>query len=261
LSSIIFAELCVDECESYVALLDANIPIPDVLNNLEGIVKYLRINSALPLLLAGYRCLEQTEFKKLIFLILKTYLRFVLITNQNPLDLETVYYNAARALRSAKDSNETSRKTYQIVKSVLAKLVVSDENIKEHIFELNLERSDAVWLMTQIAEKLQSGTDEIGMNKANLEHIFPQNPSAAWNNKSDLEPYTWNIGNLTILGDRLNKDAKNKGFIEKASTIYNRSEIQMTKDLLAYTEWSVDTIKDRANKLSDKIIEIWPASL
>lgn len=258
LASIEFAELCADECDSYVALLDANIPIPSVLSNLEGIVKYLRINSAPPLLLSGYRCLEQTEFEKLVKLILIIHIRFVLITNQNPLDLESKFYEAAREIRTSKEKGETSGKTYQIAKKFLSQLFVDDSKIKENINDLTLERSEAIWLMTQIANCLQSKTKEIGMDKANLEHIFPQNPGAAWPNKTQLEPYTWNIGNLTILGERINKDAKNRGFTDKCTNYYKKSEILMTQDILSYKQWDETSIQTRAKSLAENIIKLWP---
>ncbi len=144
-------------------------------------------------------------------------------------------------------------------KSRLQKLSVQDDVIEKDTGELLLERAEAVWLMLQLANSMQSETKELAMNKANLEHIFPQNAGAAWPNKDKLEPYICHIGNLSILGERLNKNAKNKGFLEKSTNYYSKSEIEMTKALLSFTQWDESTIINRAGELGKKINEQWPA--
>jgi hypothetical protein len=260
LNSVDFAEQCADECDSYVALLDVNIPMSkDVLGNLEGIVKYLRIASSPPLLLSGYRCLSQQDFEKLVSAILLTYIRFVLVTNQNPLDLESAFYEAAREIRSLASQGETSAKQLTAAKVRLEQLAVQDDAVEKAVLDLFLERAEAVWLMVQIANSMQSATNEVGMNKANLEHVFPQNPGAAWPNKDRLEPYTWHLGNLSILGERLNRNAKNKGFAEKCTHYYSKSDIEMTKQLLGYGLWDEAAIISRAKAIAKTIISLWPS--
>ena len=106
---------------------------------------------------------------------------------------------------------------------------------------------------------MQSATKELAMNKANLEHIFPQNAGSAWPNKDKLEPNIWHIGNLSILGERLNRNAKNRGFVEKSTHYYSKSEIEMTKELLSFSQWDESTIIKRAAELGTKIATLWPA--
>lgn len=260
LHSVDFAEQCADECDSYVALLDVNVPVSkEVLVGLDGIVKYLRIASAPPLLLSGYRCLSQQDFEKLARYILTTYIRYVLVSNQNPLDLESAFYEAAREIRILAEQSEHSTKQLDAAKARLKQLSVNDDAIEKATGELTLERAEAVWLMVQIANSMQSATNELAMNKANLEHIFPQNAGAAWPNKDKLEPYIWHIGNLSILGERLNRNAKNRGFVEKKTNYYNMSEIEMTKELLSFSQWDESNILKRAAELGKKIARLWPA--
>lgn len=259
LQSVDFAEQCADECDSYTALLDVNIPVSkEVLSDLEGIVKYLRIASAPPLLLSGYRCLSQQDFEKLTRSILATYIRYVLVSNQNPLDLESAFYEAAREIRALIAQSQPSVKALEAAKARLKKLSVKDDAVEKATVELFLERAEAVWLMVQVANSMQSETKELAMNKANLEHIFPQNAGAAWQNKDNLEPYIWHIGNLSILGERLNKNAKNKGFLEKKTNYYSKSEIEMTRELLSLSQWDESTIINRAGDLGKKITKLWP---
>lgn len=258
LTSVDFAENCADECESYIAILDTNIPAAKgVLADLDGIVKYLRIASSPPLLLSGYRCLTPQDFGSLLKAVLVTYIRFVLVSNQNPLDLESAFYEAAREIRILAQQSVPSNKQLEAAKTRLGQLVVQNDKIESAVLELYLERSEAVWLMVQIANSMQSATKEVGMNKANLEHIFPQNAGAAWSNKDALEPYIWHIGNLSILGERLNRNAKNKGFSDKCTHYYSKSEIEMTKELLKLQQWDESAIKSRAKMLSQKINSLW----
>jgi hypothetical protein len=260
LHSVDFAEQCADECDSYVALLDVNVPVSkEVLTDLDGVVKYLRIASAPPLLLSGYRCLSEQDFEKLTRCILTTYIRYVLVSNQNPLDLESAFYEAAREIRALAGQSEPSAKQCGAAKARLAQLSIKDDMIEKATGGLFLERAEAVWIMVQIANSMQSETKELAMNKANLEHIFPQNAGSAWPNKDKLEPYVWHIGNLSIIGERLNRNAKNRGFVEKSAHYYNKSEIEMTKELLSFAQWDETTIMKRAEGLVKRIARLWPA--
>ncbi|MEO6112520.1 MAG: DUF262 domain-containing protein [Nitrospiraceae bacterium] len=260
LTSVDFAEQCADECEAYVELLDVNVSLsPQALADLEGLVKYLGFASAPPLLLAGYRCLNASDFAKLLAALVTAYVRYGLIGNQNPTDLESACFEAARAIRARSESNETSAKQLQAAKAILKRLVVSDTIVEDAAADLILERSQAVWLMTRLANKLQSATKEVGMDRANLEHVFPQNAGAAWPNRADLEPLIWHIGNLSILGNRINRKAQNKSFADKCSLHYSKSEIKMTKDLLSYSQWDEKAIKRRAKTLAKQITQLWPS--
>lgn len=260
LQSVDFAEQCADECDSYVALLDVNVPVSkEVLRDLDGIVKYLRIAPAPPLLLSGYRCLSQQDFEKLTRYILTTYIRYVLVCNQNPLDLESAFYEASRGIRALAAESASSSKQLDVAKMRLSQLTMKDDTVQKATEDLSLERAEAVWLMVQIANSMQSETKEVAMNKANLEHIFPQNAGTAWPNKDKLEPFIWHIGNLSVLGDRLNRNAKNRGFAEKCSNYYSKSEIEMTKELLSFDQWDESNIIKRSGDLGKKIVTLWPA--
>jgi hypothetical protein len=104
---------------------------------------------------------------------------------------------------------------------------------------------------------MQSRTKEIGMDKANVEHIFPQNAGAEWPNRIQLEPFIWHVGNLTILGRRLNTKAQNKAFMDKCNQHYSQSEIKMTTKLLTEKDWTPEIIQRRAVELAKQMIRLW----
>lgn len=177
--------------------------------------------------------------------------------NQNPLELETVFYDTAREIRAQAGSKVISNKVLKAARAKLAKLNPADSLVQQKFEELLMSKSEASWFMTQLANAQQSKTREIGMDKANVEHIFQQNADAAWPNRTSLEPFIWHVGNLTILGKRINSKAQNKSFTDKCKEHYSKSEIKMTKDLLKETSWDEIIIRNRAKALAKIAIQIW----
>lgn len=262
IESVSFSASCADEAEDYVALLEGSVALPTKAGrrDLLGVVRYLSIAAAPPLLLAGFRSLSPHDFEKLLRAIVTTYVRYIMVSNQNPLDLEDRMYLAARSIRGRAAEGKSSNAQLNVARDALRELVVSDKDVAARFPEIVLERGAALFVMTQLANELQSTTKEIGMDQANLEHVFPQKAKADdWPNLDDLEPLLWNPGNLTILGEKLNRQAQNKPFAEKASQYYSKSEIEMTKALLDSEEWTDAAIRARAKKLGALITKAYPA--
>lgn len=258
ITSVSFAEECADEGETYIALLEQNLTLPqDVMTNVEGLIKHFDVQPALPLLLSAFHTLTETDFGKLVRIAIVQYIRHSLVMNQNPLHLESAFYEASRVMRTKKDAGESSQKILAAARSVLKILDTDDAAVEMAGRNLELERSQATWLLTQLANAQQSSTKEVAMAKANLEHIFPQNPEPGWSNAHQLEPFIWHIGNLTILGEALNRKAQNKTFTDKKEQFYKDSEIKMTQELLAFETWDPVTIKKRASDLAKRIIQLW----
>lgn len=258
-TSVTFAEQCADECDSYVALLDVNIAADKAtIGNLEGIVKYLQIASALPLLLSGYKVLSPADFSTLLSIVIRTHIRFIVVANRNPLDFESAVYEAARLIRDGYSAGKSSAQCLASARERIQRVTVEDAEVTAAASALILDRAEAVWMMTRLANHEQSDTHEVGMNKANLEHVFPQNASAAWPNRDVLEPYIWHLGNLTVLGEKLNRQAQNKGFKDKCDAYYSRSEVEITKKLLTHSSWDVSSIEERARMYGAMIPIVWP---
>jgi hypothetical protein len=185
------------------------------------------------------------------------YVRHTLIGNQNPLELETAFYDAAREIRAQFDSKVPSKKCLQAAKTILKKLNPSDGLVQQKFEELILSKSEASWMLTQIANAQQSATKEVKMALTNLEHIFPQNAGAAWPGRAQLEPLIWHVGNLTILSKRINAKAQNKSFADKCRDHYKDSEVKMTQALLKEKKWDESSIIKRAKALAKIATQVW----
>jgi hypothetical protein len=212
----------------------------------------------MPLLLSGLTCLNESDFVKLCNYIAGLLVRYYLVANLNPLDLESSFYKAAREIRGKHHTGEKSAYCLLAAKNILSKINPSDSTVKESGKNLELKRKQATWLIKNIAQGMQTKTKEITFDKANLEHIFPENAGADWPNRKELEPFIWHIGNLTHLGKRMNGKAGNKGFREKSIEHYSKSEIVMTQRIADYEEWTPNEINKRNEELVDQIVRIWP---
>ena len=145
------------------------------------------------------------------------------------------------------------------IKSTLVKRAPDDAQLKAmKIDDIILEQQDAVYIMSRLANRMQSQTKELVLGESNLEHIFPKNPSGEWKNVDDLEPYLWHIGNLTMLGKRLNGNAGNAGFPKKRVYYEKNTELEMAKRVAAdYQSWDIAAIHKRTKQLIPLVAEIW----
>lgn len=104
-----------------------------------------------------------------------------------------------------------------------------------------------------------------------IEHIFPQNPDAIWKQtlspedyKALSEKYLNTIGNLTLSGN--NGKLGNKGFIAKKTMNddggeqgYIYSRLWLNRRLKELEKWSVVEVEERAQEISKRFLQIWPA--
>jgi hypothetical protein len=90
-----------------------------------------------------------------------------------------------------------------------------------------------------------------------LEHIIPINPSDDWDFDDDLAETSQSLlGNMVLIKSNQNRDLGNLSFAEKKK-VYAKSGYDLTKQLAAYENWSLDEIKDRQIKLAALATKTW----
>jgi hypothetical protein len=256
-TSVQFTEACAIDCDYYVAIIDQTKDVPKAArNDVTGVIKYLGVTSSLPLLLAGLQALSAADFARLARMIAVLAVRYSVVSDLNPSTLESAFYQAARDIRTGETGKEPSAKILAGVQNSLSKLNPSDAIVKEKANDMVLDRAPALWILTQMANHLQSQTRELAVSEANLEHIFPRNGTVTqWPNKADLEPYLWVLGNLTILGEEFNRSASNKSYATKAANYYKNSEIVMTNALPGkYSAWTPTEVTVRTIDMSNVLV-------
>ncbi len=247
---------------------------------LKALVRQLNFQVALPLLLSTYKYLPLQEFDKLVRLLLVFVTRYSVVSKLDPSGAETVMFALAIQARKklaeviAKKKSGTGvdavtlesgdvKETLVFLKTELRKEAPTDDAVKLASEGLVLENDEAKYLLARLAAFLQTDTKELTIDEANLEHIFPQRAKEAeWGGKEklqDLEPYIWHIGNLTILGTRLNRTAGNNPYSVKRQHYEKKSELKMAQDVASnFKSWGIEEIKDRAKKqLAPDILTVW----
>ena len=99
-----------------------------------------------------------------------------------------------------------------------------------------------------------------------IEHIMPQNTSlsAEWqkelgtNWKEIQKTYIHTIGNLTLTA--YNSEMSDRPFMDKMNMPggFKESALRLNAYLVKLTEWNEDHIKERAQQLAAKAVQIWP---
>ena len=263
-----FARSCADECESYVQIvnIDEN-HLKEATKHVRSLLRDLDAQAALPLLLSAFQNLPAANFVKVCQWLLVFVTRYSVIANLDSSGMETVFFELARQIRGmvvAKGSDATTniQNCMQHIKWVLVKDTPSDQQILLHVPNLSLTTEEARYVVGRLATYMQTGTGEVKVDDANVEHIFPKNPEEnEWGGKANhelLEPLLWNIGNLTILGRRLNRKAANKEFEIKKKHYAEKSELVMAQNVAEhYSNWDETTIKTRATRLAELVLKVW----
>lgn len=259
IKSLDFAQTCSEECVRYVELITADKKeLRTAAPYIETLVDKLGYEVTLPLLQSAHTLLQPADLEKVARWLLVFVTRYSLILGLDPSGLENTLYTLAREIRTQNLGTILSH-----IKDTLVRKAPNDQQmaaIKIDGEDLQFDQNAAVYLTARIATHMQTKTRELSLGNANLEHIFPKNPSADWtpDDKDALEPYLWHIGNLTMLGSKLNSAVGNAGFAIKRPYYTQNTELDMAQDVAnKYTVWNVASVLKRASELVPLIIEIW----
>jgi hypothetical protein len=258
IKSLDFTRTCSEECESYVHLLEQKKEhLKGAAPLVRNLIQQLDFQPALPPLLSAYLCLPD-DLEKIARWLLVYVARYSIFGNLDSSGLETVLFQLARDIRTLMTKDENKKACLKHIKDTLVQNSPSDDQVKSAMTDLILSPEQARYVLVQLARKIQSKTKEVTIDEANIEHVFPKSPSSDWKNVSGLQPYLWHIGNLTVLGTRLNKNAANSGYPTKRPYYQANTELEMTKQLAnKYDVWNVNSIKARAEELGADVIQIW----
>ena len=270
--SVDFTRTCAEECEAYNHLLDHDEKhLGDAAPHVRALLQRLDAQAALPLLLSCHRVFTLADFERVAKWLLVFVTRYSVLVRLDSSGLETVLFELARGVRDIMKSDpdkptdlkQQTKVCLAYIKETLVKNAPSNDQIIAAVPSLELTSDEAQYIVSRLASRLQTDTKEVTIDEANLEHIYPKHPSETeWGGKAKqevLDPYLWYLGNLTMFGERLNKDAaKNKEYKDKRPIYEQRSELEMTQAVArTYSDWDETKIVDRAEKLTPLVLEIW----
>lgn len=176
----------------------------------------------------------------------------------NPNELEKLYSKTAIKIR------ENGLDSYDETKQSIIEECPNDSIFKENFKTKSMTNPKPIrYLLEEIEKKYH--TEELQpapSSRVHIEHIMPKSRNESWkqctdDKNIDFEEYVSRIGNLTLLGRKLNIGASNKSFPEKKEEYYSASEFNITRRIVDYEEWDESTIEDRQEKLLKDALEIW----
>ncbi len=114
-----------------------------------------------------------------------------------------------------------------------------------------------------VNEEFKKEIWEVRSVNESIEHIMPQNPEpgGAWDGKidkdSDYAHVVNGIGNLILLPQPLNNEAKRQGFVAKKNVYLKSEGLRMVQEITRRDNWSQTEIKERENKMLDWVTKEW----
>ncbi len=185
--------------------------------------------------------------------------RYSIVGEKNPNLLEKIYAEICRAIRESKDPWKS------IAESKYMDDIPSDSEFIDKLKSMEISSITTAWREVLAKINRQMGTGETRIergHRVHVEHIMPQSPRAvalqeSGLSKEEAESLINRVGNLTLLSGRRNRQASNKPFSEKKS-LYEGSEILMTRNLIEYERWGREEIDKRSIYLSELATKAYP---
>lgn len=124
------------------------------------------------------------------------------------------------------------------------------------------ERHTRTKLLLDTLEADLSAKETVVLSSLSIEHIMPQQLTAAWraalgeNAERDHQQLLHTLGNLTLTG--YNSELSNSPFAEKRKH-YAESNVGLNAELAVTQVWNAAAIRERGQRLAERVLERWPS--
>lgn len=265
ISIVDFARYLRDASKMYGHIRNQSFSNHVINKHLKNLTKIKSFPSYIFLLDLFQRNVEETKKVE----ILKTIETFMLrrhVCEYRTAELDAIFSNLV---------NVENEDIVRSVKEKLSKYLPTDNEFRDkfskYSFKGNENRAKYALerfeydLINDQGEYILSSGDEL-----HLEHIIPQKITTKkskeefgdWEKylgsgaKEAHKEYVNRIGNLTLLAKSLNIVASNNPFEDKVKE-YQKSNIQLTKKVIALSEFKFPQVEKRSNELANKAVQLW----
>ena len=212
-----------------------------------------------PLVLAILENFKPKETTDSLKLLVNASVRFLIVGGLGGGALEQKYCDGA-----VKINKKEITTTFQLA-GFMKTSTPSDSEFKTSFENATVSKNYLARYYLRVLEMIESGKaePEFVPNSSNdvvtLEHILPQNPSAAWGHitEDDADANYKKIGNLSLLKKTINSDIGNGGFKAK-KPFYKESAFLLTSKVADFNEWGINEIKSRQEYLAQIALKAWP---
>lgn len=251
--------------EIYLAILNPHHPLwnsfPRERSEYIAELIELRLTQNRPLLIALLEIWRDKpeEVEKALKIIVSWSVRNLVTGTIGSGTLEKEFSNQAKLINEGRINNAK-----ELLNSIKA-FIPTDEQFQKEFEIATVSKAYIARYYLRKLEQAYRSTLELAPTenpeKVNLEHILPVNPTNLQEDWPTFDEnlhktYYHRIGNLTLLDKKMNSDIGNGPF-EGKKEIYKESELQITKKITEYDNWTSSEIKNRQKEFAKKAVEIW----
>jgi hypothetical protein len=231
------------------------------------LVKTLKHDLALPLLLAAAGKLSEQDFARLNVLLERFAFRYKNVLGGHAGKASDLYYSEAVRIRKMKAGSSYDMSAFRDSLRDLVEEQADDDLFKQTLlakldYERAGQRGNIRWLLASIQDfgpwlndpessdtpKL-SAAIVLDADSAHIDHIYPQNSKKSDISES-LESIKHELGNLVLLEKEPNGLAGNTQFKDKKK-FYKESALADTKSLARRKTWTAKSVGDRGQKIAE----------
>jgi len=218
-------------------------------------LKLLRVAICYAALLPARKVLNDTDFARYLKTVETLTFRYSSVCDKGSNTLEVTYHESAKILATSGASDLTR------AIRILQESSPSPEEFRASFLDQGMGSPGTVkYLLREVERHLVGDEKELNEPKRlNIEHIMPESPDDEWGFGELPDGYSEQVnkwGNLTLLAERLNKKGSNQVFSKK-KPFYEKSQIELTKQLCLKDSWGPDDIRSRQEWLLAQAEEIW----
>ena len=226
---------------------------PEIRKSLKEL-KLFQIRQINSLFLSAIRNLEVENFRKLSKICSIISFRYNIIGGLNPNAQEDVYNTVALKILSNKRFEVADFQT----------IYVSDLNFENDFSTKefkNTTRNHKIvkYILSKIEVYQHRNEIDPESDLFTIEHILPENADDTWGNFTfeEINRSVYRMGNLTLLERKLNREAGQKGYVEKI-VFFAQSNSELTKTLPDnFNTWNEDKLAARQRELAKHAKAIW----
>ena len=226
---------------------------PEIRKSLKEL-KLFQIRQINSLFLSALRNLEVENFRKLAKICSVISFRYNIIGGLNPNAQEDVYNTVALKISSNKRFEVADFQT----------IYVSDLNFENDFSTKefkNTTRNHKIvkYILSKIEVYQHKNEIDPESDLFTIEHILPENADDTWGNFTfeEINRSVYRMGNLTLLERKLNREAGQKGYVEKI-VLFAQSNSELTKTLPDnFNTWNEDKLAARQRELAKHAKAIW----
>ncbi len=233
---------------------DAKLPIREL--------KLFKSRQLTPMLFAAWEKFSPADFSRILRLASVVIFRYTVVSTLNTNALEPVSHATAKALLTG------DARTPAAVFERLKPVYVDNGRFEKAFATLSIttqgqKKTLAKYILSKLETDASGRACDYETDPATIEHIFPENAPAEWDDAVSPEEgrdAVYRLGNLVLLESAINRDIGNRPYPQKVGG-YQKSQYATARVLaeMAPNEWTLPLINRRQEEMAKRAAHVWRA--